>query len=80
MPKKPETENCAFCGHQDVTESGFYSCELPTTNENENKYWYCCVLHNNMYRHKYNMTRMPQDVYNNEIDKLRSYKKRHRKT
>jgi len=66
------TEKCQFCRKIDVVESGSYSSDLPSTDSEEKKYWFCCTLHNQMYRHKRNISAMPQCVYDNEIKYLQT--------
>lgn len=69
------SEKCQFCRKIDVVESGSYSGDLPSPDSEEKKYWFCCTLHNQMYRHKKNISLMPQSVYDDEIKYLQSRQK-----
>jgi hypothetical protein len=69
------SEKCQFCRKIDVVESGSYSGDLSSAGSEEKKLWFCCVLHNQMYRHRKNISPMPQSVYDNEIKYLQSRNK-----
>jgi hypothetical protein len=74
---KNRSEKCAFCNTVDVIESGYYSKDLGTKSNKDNEsedehgdYWFCCVLHNWMYKHKHGIANMPSSTYNEEIKKI----------
>lgn len=73
---KKRTERCSFCNKVDVIESGSYSKDLGSSNSDNssedeyNDYWFCCVLHNHMYKHKHGISRMANSSYNEEMKKL----------
>lgn len=82
---KKRTERCSFCNTVDVIESGFYSKDLVTkTNKDDdsedeyNEFWFCCVLHNWMYKHKHGISYMANSTYNEEIKKLNMKRSRNR--
>ena len=84
---KWRTERCSFCNTVDVIESGNYSKDLVTRSNKDNdseddsgEFWFCCVLHNWMYKHKHGISYMSNSTYNEEIKKLnmKRNKKRNR--
>lgn len=87
---KKQTERCCFCNKLDVIESGYYSKDLATKTNNKDDdseeeytdFWFCCILHNWMYKHKHGICYMPNSTYNEELKKLnmKRYKNKNKNT
>ncbi len=82
---KKRVERCSFCNIVDVIESGSYSRDLGSKSNNDNEsedeyndFWFCCILHNWMYKHKHGISYMAKSTYDEEMKKLNLKRNRNR--